>query len=56
MSLKKVHNDQPNDFQFTKENLLKMSEILEKYPKTNRKSAVMPLLYLAQKQITIGYL
>ena len=27
-----------------------MSEILEKYPKTNRKSAVMPLLYLAQKQ------
>ena len=50
MSLKKVHSDQPNDFQFTKENLLKMSEILEKYPKTNRKSAVMPLLYLAQKQ------
>ena len=50
MSLKKVHTDQPNDFQFTKENLLKMSEILEKYPKTNRKSAVMPLLYLAQRQ------
>ena len=50
MSLKKVHNEQPKEFKFSEENLLKFDEILKKYPKKNKKSAVMPLLYLAQKQ------
>ena len=50
MSLKKVHHNQPNDFKFTEENQNKMSEILKKYPDENKKSAVMPLLYLAQRQ------
>ena len=50
MSLKKVHDDQPKDFKFSPENLKKAEEILKKYPKENKKSAVMPLLYLAQKQ------
>jgi len=50
MSLKKVHDEQPNDFKFTDENLRVAEEILNKYPKTNKKSAVMPFLYLAQKQ------
>jgi len=50
MSLKKVHNEQPENFKFTDKNLKNMSEILKRYPSKNKKSAVMPLLYLAQKQ------
>ena len=50
MSLKKVHDNQPNEFKFSEENLKKAEEILTKYPEKNRKSAVMPFLYLAQKQ------
>jgi NADH-quinone oxidoreductase E subunit len=50
MSLKKVHDDQPKEFEFSTENLKKVENILKRYPKKNKKSAVMPLLYLAQKQ------
>jgi NADH-quinone oxidoreductase E subunit len=50
MSLKKVHDDQPNEFKFSLENLKQVEDILKKYPEKNKKSAVMPLLYLAQKQ------
>ena len=50
MSLKKVHDVQPNEFKFSNENLIKAEEILKKYPKKNKKSAVMPFLYLAQRQ------
>ena len=50
MSLKKVHDDQPKDFKFSEENLKKADEILKKYPEKNKKSAVMPFLYLAQSQ------
>jgi len=50
MSLKKVHDNQPKEFNFTKENLVIANEIFKRYPKNNIKSAVMPLLYLAQKQ------
>ena len=50
MSLKQVHSEQPKEFKFTDENLKKAEEILKKYPKKNRKSAVMPFLYLAQRQ------
>ena len=50
MSIKKVHDDQPKDFRFSVENLKKVEEILKRYPEKNKKSAVMPLLYLAQRQ------
>ena len=50
MSLKKVHDEQPDNFIFSDQNLKKVEEILKKYPNKNKKSAVMPLLYLAQKQ------
>ncbi|MAW17170.1 MAG: NADH-quinone oxidoreductase subunit NuoE [Pelagibacteraceae bacterium] len=50
MSLKKVHDNQPKEFKFSDENLKKAEEILKKYPNKNKKSAVMPFLYLAQKQ------
>ena len=50
MSLKKVHGEQPKEFKFSTENLKKVEEILKRYPDKNRKSAVMPLLYLSQRQ------
>jgi len=50
MSLKKVHDNQPDKFEFSNENLKKAEDILKRYPKENKKSAVMPFLYLAQKQ------
>ena len=50
MSLKKVHDDQPKEFIFSSENLKKAEDILKRYPQKNKKSAVMPFLYLAQRQ------
>ena len=50
MSLKKVHDEQPDKFDFTELNLNLAKKILEKYPESKKRSAVMPLLYLAQKQ------
>ena len=50
MSVKKVHGEQPKEFKFSAENIKKVAEILKRYPDKNKKSAVMPLLYLAQKQ------
>ena len=50
MSVKKVHDNQPKEFKFSNENLKKVEEILKRYPEKNKKSAVMPFLYLAQKQ------
>ena len=50
MSLKKVHDKQPNNFKFSDANLIKANEILKKYPEKNKKSAVMAFLYLAQRQ------
>ena len=50
MSLKKIHDNQPEEFIFSKENLIIAENILKKYPSKNKKSAVMPFLYLAQKQ------
>ena len=50
MSIKKIHDNQPKEFKFSDENLKKITQILNRYPEKNKKSAVMPILYLAQKQ------
>ena len=50
MSLKKIYDKQPKEFEFSSENLVTAENILKKYPEKNKKSALMPLLYLAQKQ------
>ncbi len=50
MSLKKIHDAQPKNFVFTENNLKIAESILKKYPEQQKKSAVMPLLYLVQKQ------
>ena len=50
MSIKKVHSEQPKNFEFNVKFKSIAEEILKKYPEKNKKSAVMPFLYLAQKQ------
>ena len=50
MSLKKVSKDQPDKFEFSDENLNLANKIVLNYPTGKKKSAVMALLYLAQKQ------
>ena len=50
MSLKKIHDLQPDSFELSKANLEISEGILKKYPEGRKKSAVMPLLYLAQRQ------
>ena len=50
MSLKKISKEQPSTFEFNKKNLDEANKILKKYPEGKQQSAVMPLLYLAQKQ------
>ena len=50
MSLKKIHDQQPESFEFTKDNKNAAEKILKKYPENRKKSAVMPFLYMAQRQ------
>ena len=50
MSGKHVAKNQPSSFEFSNENKIKIDEILKKYPDSKKKSAVMPLLYIAQRQ------
>ena len=50
MSLKKISKDQPDNFEFSEKNLEISKKIIHKYPKGKQNSAVMALLYLAQRQ------
>ena len=50
MSIKKISKEQPNTFEFNSENICIAKKIISKYPNGKAKSAVMGLLYLAQRQ------
>ena len=50
MSLKKISKDQPDKFEFDQKSLEAAKKILSNYPKGKEKSAVMALLYIAQRQ------
>ena len=50
MTLRKISKEQPVNFEFSNENLLEAKEIIKKYPEGKKQSAVMALLYIAQKQ------
>ncbi len=50
MSLKKVSKSQPKVFEFNEQSLKAVEKVISNYPKNKQKSAVMPLLYIAQKQ------
>tara|TARA_B100001540_G_scaffold300930_1_gene306853 strand:+ start:157 stop:765 length:609 start_codon:yes stop_codon:yes gene_type:complete len=50
MSLKKISKDQPDNFKFNQKNLNTAEKIISNYPKGKQQSAVMALLYIAQRQ------
>ena len=50
MSIKKVSKEQPSDIKFNNKNLVEAQIIIKRYPDGKQQSAVMPLLFLAQKQ------
>jgi len=50
MSLRKPSKDQPEKFEFNSSSLEEARIIVAKYPKGKEQSAVMALLYIAQKQ------
>ena len=50
MSIKKISKEQPSNFEFNKQNLNEAQKIIKNYPEGKQQSAVMALLYLAQKQ------
>ena len=50
MSLKKPAKDQPKDFEFSSSSLEEAKNIIKNYPEGKQQSAVMALLYIAQRQ------
>ena len=50
MSLRKPAKDQPEIFEFNSSSLDAANAIIAKYPDGKQQSAVMALLYIAQKQ------
>ena len=50
MTLRRISKEQPENFEFTKESLDEANKIIAKYPNGKQQSAVMALLYIAQKQ------
>ena len=48
--LRRLSNNQPENFKFTKVNLDWAKQQLKKYPKGRQASAVIPLLWKAQEQ------
>ena len=50
MSLKKISKDQPKSFEFNNKNLEDAKKIISNYPNGKQQSAVMALLYIAQRQ------
>ena len=50
MSLRRPSKEQPENFDFSSASLEVAKSIVEKYPKDKQQSAVMALLYIAQKQ------
>ena len=50
MSIKKIHKDQPDTFEFNEKSIIAANKIISNYPDGKQQSAVMALLYIAQRQ------
>ncbi len=50
MAVRRLHPEQPANFEFTAENLAWAKETIAKYPEGRQASAVIPLLWRAQEQ------
>ena len=50
MSVRRLHEQQPEAFAFSEDNLVWAGEQIAKYPEGRQASAILPLLWQAQKQ------
>lgn len=50
MSVRRLAKEQPSSFEFSKETMEKAQWWIKKYPESRRQSAVIPILWLVQKQ------
>ena len=50
MSVKKIHKEQPETFEFSDKSMEAANKIVSNYPNGKQQSAVMALLYIAQRQ------
>ena len=50
MSVKKIHKEQPETFKFNDKSMEAANKIVSNYPEGKQQSAVMALLYIAQRQ------
>ncbi len=50
MSVKKIYKDQPKTFEFNEKSMQAAKKIVSNYPDGRQQSAVMALLYIAQRQ------
>ena len=50
MSIKKISKEQPENFKFNSKNIEIAEKIVKNYPEGKQQSAVMALLYIAQRQ------
>ena len=50
MSIKKINKDQPENFEFNDKSMEEANKIISNYPEGKQQSAVMALLYIAQRQ------
>jgi len=50
MSIKKISKEQPENFEFNSKNFDVANKIIKNYPEGKQQSAVMALLYIAQRQ------
>ena len=50
MSVKKIHKEQPETFEFNEKSMEAANKIVSNYPDGRQQSAVMALLYIAQRQ------
>ena len=55
MSLRRPTKDQPESFEFNQASLEAANNIVEKYPEGKQQSAVMALLYIAQKHCKVCF-
>ena len=56
MTVKRLDSNQPDSFTFNKEDNDLIEKILKNYPKDRKQSAVVPSLYIAQKEQVVGFL
>ena len=56
MSLKKIHDKQPDEFLFSKENIKIAEDILKKYPKKIKKVLSCHFYILLKNKMKTGYL